>query len=185
MAEQDDDVALIRRWFQKLQICIQTVDFVGSRPLFADDLITFGTLAAFTVGREATEKEQWRKVWGQIDQFRWRLDDLRTITSGDRLTAVGMAVFEPPATLRTAGLSNALDEPQWRWGGELSARSGSPSTLTCLCSLAPPHAPSAPSGSIRLLFSGTDTASRESWAGDPAAGPEAGTGSFAGVDAAF
>ncbi|WP_201864966.1 YybH family protein [Microvirga soli] len=94
MASQDDDVALIRRWFQKLQVCIQTVDFVGSRPLFADDLITFGTLAAFTVGRETTEKEQWRKVWGQIDQFRWNLGDLRTIVSGDRLTAVGMAVFE-------------------------------------------------------------------------------------------
>ena len=48
MAEQDDDVALIRRWFQKLQLCIQAVDFVGSRPLFADDIITFGTFAAFT-----------------------------------------------------------------------------------------------------------------------------------------
>ena len=94
MAAQDDDVALIRRWFQKLQLCIQAVDFVGSRPLFADDIITFGTFAAFTVGREATEQEQWRHVWSHIDQFRWRLDDLRTIISADRLTAVGMAVFE-------------------------------------------------------------------------------------------
>ena len=94
MAEQDDDVALIRRWFQKLQLCIQAVDFVGSRPLFADDIITFGTSAAFTVGREATEQEQWRHVWSHIDQFRWRLDDLRTIVSADRRTAVGMAVFE-------------------------------------------------------------------------------------------
>ena len=94
MAEQDDDVALIRRWFQKLQLCIQAVDFVGSRPLFADDIITFGTFAAFTVGREATEQEQWRHVWSHIDQFRWHLDDLRTIISADRLTAVGMAVFE-------------------------------------------------------------------------------------------
>ena len=87
MAEQDDDVALIRRWFQKLQLCIQAVDFVGSRPLFADDIITFGTFAAFTVGREATEQEQWRHVWSHIDQFRWRLDDLRTLISADRLTA--------------------------------------------------------------------------------------------------
>ena len=51
MAAHDDDVALIRRWFRMLQVCIQTVDFVGSRPLFADDLITFGTFMAFTVGR--------------------------------------------------------------------------------------------------------------------------------------
>ena len=94
MAEQDDDVALIRRWFQKLQLCIQAVDFVGSRPLFADDIITFGTFAAFTVGREATEQEQWRHVWSHIDQFRWHLNDLRTLISGDRLTGVGIAVFE-------------------------------------------------------------------------------------------
>ena len=94
MAEQDGDVALIRRWFQKLQLCIQAVDFVGSRPLFADDIITFGSFTAFTMGREATEQEQWRHVWSHIDQFRWHLDDLRTIISADRLTAVGMAVFE-------------------------------------------------------------------------------------------
>jgi ketosteroid isomerase-like protein len=94
MDARDDDVALIRQWFQRLQLCVQTVDFVGSRPLFAEDMITFGTFTAFTVGREATETEQWRNVWGDIDQFRWLLDDLRTIISGDRLTAVGMAVFD-------------------------------------------------------------------------------------------
>ena len=94
MDVQGDDVDLIRRWFQRLQLCIQTVDFEGSRPLFDEDLITFGTFAAFTLGRAATEQEQWRKVWSHIDQFRWQLDDLRTIVSGDRLTAVGMAVFE-------------------------------------------------------------------------------------------
>lgn len=93
MAEHDD-VALIRRWFRTLQVCVQTVDFVGSRSLFAEDMITFGTFTAFTIGREATEREQWRHVWGHIDQFRWRLDDLHTIVSGDRLTAVSMAVFE-------------------------------------------------------------------------------------------
>ena len=70
------------------------MDFVGSRSLFAEDIITFGSFTAFTMGREATEHEQWRHVWGQIDQFRWHLDDLRIIVSGDRLTAVGMAVFE-------------------------------------------------------------------------------------------
>jgi ketosteroid isomerase-like protein len=107
MAEQGDDVALIRRWFRTLQVCVQTVDFAGSRPLFAD-IITFGSFTAFTMGREATEQEQWRHVWGHIDQFRWRLDDLRTIISGDRLTAVGMAVFE--STGYTEG-GKAFDRP--------------------------------------------------------------------------
>jgi ketosteroid isomerase-like protein len=94
MDVQGDDAALIRRWFQRLQLCIQTLDFAGSRPLFAEDLITFGTFTAFTLGRAATEQEQWRKVWSHIDQFRWQLDEMQTLVSGDRLTAVGMAVFE-------------------------------------------------------------------------------------------
>ena len=94
MDARDDDVGLIRQWFQSLQFCVQTVDFGESRPLFAEDVTTFGTVTAFTVGREATENEQWRNVWGRIDGFRWLLDDLRTIVSGDRLMAVGMAAFE-------------------------------------------------------------------------------------------
>jgi ketosteroid isomerase-like protein len=87
-------LALVRRWFQRLQLCVQSVDYVGARPLFAEDMITFGTYAAFTTGREQTEADQWRNVWGRIDQFRWLLDDLRAIVSSDRLMAVGMAVFQ-------------------------------------------------------------------------------------------
>ena len=94
MATPEDDLVLVRRWFQRLQLHVQSVDFVGARPLFADDLITFGSFNPFTIGRDANEEEQWRTVWGRIDRFRWRLDDLRTILSGDRLTAVGMAVFD-------------------------------------------------------------------------------------------
>ena len=91
---EEDDVVGVRRWFQRLQMCVQMIDFVGARPLFAEDVVTFGTFSAFTLGREATETEQWRHVWSRIDGFRWRLEDLRVIISGDRHTAVGMALFE-------------------------------------------------------------------------------------------
>ena len=94
MHAPDDDRALIRRWFQRLQVHVQAVDYAGARPLFAEDLITFGTFSAFTLGREATEAEQWRNIWSRIDRFRWQLDELRAIISGDRLMAVGMAVFD-------------------------------------------------------------------------------------------
>jgi len=87
-------MASVRRWFQRLQLHVQAVDYVGARPLFAENIVTFGTFSAFTIGREATEKEQWRTVWSRIDRFRWQIDDLRIIISGDRLTAVGMALFE-------------------------------------------------------------------------------------------
>ena len=94
MTSPDEDAALVRHWFQRLQLHIQLVDFVGARLLFAEDVITFGSFNPFTIGRDATEAEQWRTVWGRIDGFRWRLDDLRTILSGDRCTAVGMCVFD-------------------------------------------------------------------------------------------
>jgi len=93
MTAMEEDVALVRRWFQCLQLHVQTVDFVGARNLFAEDVVTFGSFNPFTVGREATEAEQWRTVWGRIDRFRWDLDGLRIIISGDRCTAIGMAVF--------------------------------------------------------------------------------------------
>src|SRR5687767_12514180 len=94
MSEPTEDVALVRRWFQRLQLHVQAVDFAGARPLFSEDLITFGSFNPFTIGRDANEEEQWRTVWGRIDRFRWRLEELRTILSADRLTAVGMAVFD-------------------------------------------------------------------------------------------
>ncbi len=94
MSALEEDVALVRRWFQRLQLHVQSVDFAGARPLFAEDLITFGSFNPFTIGREANEEEQWRTVWGRIDRFRWQLDDLRTLVSGDRLMAVGMVVFD-------------------------------------------------------------------------------------------
>jgi len=76
MHAPDDDRALIRRWFQRLQVHVQAVDYAGARPLFAEDLITFGTFSAFTLGREATETEQWRNIWSRIDRFRWQLSRL-------------------------------------------------------------------------------------------------------------
>jgi ketosteroid isomerase-like protein len=94
MTGPEDDVTLVRQWLQRLQLHVQTVDFAGARPLFTEDIITFGSFNPFTVGREAVEAEQWRTVWGRIDHFRWRLDELRTILSGDRLTAVAMVVFD-------------------------------------------------------------------------------------------
>ena len=93
MDAHEDDVDLIRRWFQRLADHVQAVDYVGARPLFAEDLIAFGTFADFVAGRTATENEQWRNLWATIDQFRWRLDEMRAIVSADRLTAAGMAMF--------------------------------------------------------------------------------------------
>jgi hypothetical protein len=50
--------------------------------------------ADFVTGRDAIEKQQWRNIWGTIDHFRCHLDGMRTIVSADRLTAVGIIIFD-------------------------------------------------------------------------------------------
>ena len=67
LGHDEDDLCLYRLWFQCLQLHVQSVDYVGARPFFAEDVVTFGTFSAFTIGREATEKEQWRHIWSRID----------------------------------------------------------------------------------------------------------------------
>ncbi len=88
-----EDQAGIRNWFDALSAHVQAVDFSGARPLFAPDMVAFGTFTDFMTGRDAAEQAQWRNVWPHIDEFRWR-PDLRVIVSPDRLQAVGMGVFD-------------------------------------------------------------------------------------------
>jgi ketosteroid isomerase-like protein len=89
-----DDLAQIRNWFRRLSECVRAVDFAAARPLFAEDMIAFGTFENFVTGREAVEEAQWRNVWLVTTDFRWRLDDIRAIVAADRLSAVGMGVFD-------------------------------------------------------------------------------------------
>ena len=88
-----EDVAAVTAWFQTLADHVQAVDFAGARPIFAEDMIAFGTFTDFMTGRDAAERAQWRNVWPHIDRFRWR-PDIRVLVSPDRLQAVGMAVFD-------------------------------------------------------------------------------------------
>lgn len=88
-----DDLAGVKRWFDTLAAHVREVDFVGARPIFAPDMIAFGTFTDFMTGRDVAEQQQWRNVWHHIDEFRFR-PDVRAIVSSDRLMAVGMAIFD-------------------------------------------------------------------------------------------
>jgi len=92
-APHPDDLARVVTWFHTLAAHVRDVDFTGARPIFAPDMVAFGTFTDFMTGRDAAEQQQWRNVWPHIDGFRWR-DDIRAIVSPDRLNAVGMAIFD-------------------------------------------------------------------------------------------
>ena len=89
-----DDLARVKAWFERLSEHVRAVDFAGAHPLFADDMIAFGTFENFIAGRERVEAAQWRSVWGVTSGFRYRMDDIRAIVSADRLTAIGLGVFD-------------------------------------------------------------------------------------------
>jgi ketosteroid isomerase-like protein len=88
-----EDLAAVRAWFDTLGKHCRAIDYEGARPIFADDLIAFGTFTDFMHGRELTEQKQWRNVWGTIRNFRVALDTVEAIVSADRLTAIGMGVW--------------------------------------------------------------------------------------------
>ena len=89
-----DDLVRVRAWFERLSEHVRAVDYEGARPLFASDMIAFGTFENFITGRDRVEQAQWRNVWGVTSGFRYRADDIRAIVSADRLTAIGMGVFD-------------------------------------------------------------------------------------------
>jgi ketosteroid isomerase-like protein len=89
-----EDLAAVRTWFDALSKHCRAVDYEGARPIFAEDMIAFGTFTDFMIGRDLAEQKQWRNVWGTIRNFRYDLDKVEAIVSADRLTAVGMAVWQ-------------------------------------------------------------------------------------------
>ena len=94
-----DDVAGVKHWFAILAKHVREVDYIGARPIFAADLIAFGTFTDFMTGQPAAEQAQWRNVWENIDGFTWR-PDIRAIVSPDRRQAVGMGIFDSTGYLR-------------------------------------------------------------------------------------
>jgi ketosteroid isomerase-like protein len=88
------DLEAVRHWFKRLEDCVNAVDFAAGRPLFAEDMIAFGTFSDFVIERDDVEREQWRKVWPTIRNFHWRLADVKAVVSADRLSGTGMAIWD-------------------------------------------------------------------------------------------
>ena len=89
-----EDLALVRKWFETLADHVRARDFTAALPLFTDDFLVFGTFQDFVEGRAEGEQKQWRNVWPTISDFYWRLDDVRAFVSPDRLSAVGLAIWD-------------------------------------------------------------------------------------------
>ena len=78
-----------RTWLSALERCVRAVDYGAARPLFAPDVLAFGTYAGLVAGRDALEREQWRIIWPTIRGFAFRLQEACCI--GDE-TMLGVIV---------------------------------------------------------------------------------------------
>jgi ketosteroid isomerase-like protein len=129
-----EDLALVKKWFRRLSEQVQAVDFAGAHPLFAEDMIAFGTFENFITGREAVERAQWRNVWPVTSGFHFRMDDIRAIVSPDRLMAIGMGVFDSTGYHEDGTPYERPGRTTVACRAAGSARIGSPITRICRCS---------------------------------------------------
>jgi ketosteroid isomerase-like protein len=77
-----DDLEPFREWFRTWGTCVAAVDFESARPLFAAEVVGFGTHAAFVSGLDALQAEQWSKIWPNISDFAFLVDKLVGAASG-------------------------------------------------------------------------------------------------------
>jgi ketosteroid isomerase-like protein len=77
-----------RDWLLEMQASVQSVDYARARPLFAEDVVAFGTFAAVVSGRDRLEHDQWRNIWPTIRDFTFRLDELHCLGGADALCVV-------------------------------------------------------------------------------------------------
>jgi ketosteroid isomerase-like protein len=78
-----DELDDLRQWFRTWGACVAAVDFQAARPLFSEDVVGFGTYAAFVIGLDALQKQQWEKIWPNISGFEFLVDDLVGAVDGD------------------------------------------------------------------------------------------------------
>ena len=50
-----EDLAAVRAWFEALSRHCRAIDYEGSRPIFAEDMIAFGTFTDFMIGSAELE----------------------------------------------------------------------------------------------------------------------------------
>jgi ketosteroid isomerase-like protein len=58
-------------WLKEWERLINDVDFESARSLFADSVVSFGTVAEVLYGLDQLEAMQWRKIWPTIRDFKF------------------------------------------------------------------------------------------------------------------
>ena len=101
------DLSIVE-WVAEWGAEVAAADIRAGRRRFDDDVIAFGTHADVVVGRDAVEADQWSQIWPAIEDFEFRLEDLRVRRSPDGLMAV---VIVPWSSTGIDADGNRFDRP--------------------------------------------------------------------------
>lgn len=130
----------VRAWLAAWGDEVATVALGAARTRFAPDVVAFGTHADVVVGIDALHEEQWSRVWPNIADFGFLLDDLVVLASPDQHQAVavvgwtstGFAVdgtpFERPGRATIVLSRDDLDAPWYGTHTHLSLGRDVPAT---------------------------------------------------------
>ncbi|MDA0733993.1 MAG: nuclear transport factor 2 family protein [Chloroflexi bacterium] len=86
-----DPKAAVAEWFKRLDKNCAAVDYDSTRPIFADDVVSFGTRADIVSGLAPLQQNQWEGIWPNIKDFKVNLDTIHA--GGDQNMAWGVATW--------------------------------------------------------------------------------------------
>src|SRR5919106_1181098 len=86
-----DPKAAVREWFELLGKYCASVDYHSARPIFAEDVVSFGTRADIVSGLDYLQQNQWQGIWPNIQDFKIDLDSIHS--DGDEHIAWGVATW--------------------------------------------------------------------------------------------
>jgi ketosteroid isomerase-like protein len=75
-------------WLERFAGYVRDVDYASARPLFAPDILAFGTHRDVVPGLDAWISTQWDNVWPRTSDFRFTLDAAHVLASPDATMAV-------------------------------------------------------------------------------------------------
>ena len=74
-------------WLNEWSGYVRARDFTSARQMFDPDVIGFGTHMRLVRGLDNLERDQWRNVWGTIEDFHFLTDQMECGVSNDGLRA--------------------------------------------------------------------------------------------------
>src|ERR1700761_9603768 len=78
-------------WLEGFAAHVRAVDYASARPLFAPQILAFGTHQDVLPSLEAWVNTQWDNVWPKTEDFRFDLTATRVLLSDDKTMAVVIA----------------------------------------------------------------------------------------------